>query len=196
MGRLHALCGSHPVHPDPQAALCILLAPGQQSDPHTGGLRCPAGPAGSRMNCTWTAERDSQVTALWHSGETCSAIAAAVGVTKNSIVGRARRLKLPSRPSPIDRSGAGRKPRSKPARAPRITLPSACEPVPVVIAAPVIAPRAVNPNECCQWPMTNGRPWVFCGAQRQTAGGVYCADHRAVAYVKHKRVISVFAAEC
>lgn len=72
----------------------------------------------------WPPERDAKLAELWDKGLTTREIEAEmlrefqVIVTKNAIVGRAHRLKLPSRPSPIKRASARpSKPRAvKPAR--------------------------------------------------------------------------------
>jgi hypothetical protein len=50
----------------------------------------------------WTPERDQQLTADWALGFTTSEIGERMGISKNSVIGRARRLRLPSRGSPIN----------------------------------------------------------------------------------------------
>ena len=50
---------------------------------------------------SWTDERIQELTRLWQAGHSASEIGKRLGVSKNSIVGKAHRLKLPSRPSPI-----------------------------------------------------------------------------------------------
>ncbi len=52
---------------------------------------------------------DTELTLRWHAGETAGAIAAVIaqawpGVTRSAVLGRAHRLKLPCRPSPIKRA--------------------------------------------------------------------------------------------
>ncbi|MDP7344875.1 MAG: GcrA family cell cycle regulator, partial [Alphaproteobacteria bacterium] len=54
---------------------------------------------------TWTPERIAEVTRLWDEGLTTAEIGKLVGVTKNAVVGKAHRLGLPPRPSPIRRQG-------------------------------------------------------------------------------------------
>ena len=49
----------------------------------------------------WTNERDAQLRALWDAGETTMEIGRRMGITKGSVIGRARRLRLTPRPSPI-----------------------------------------------------------------------------------------------
>ncbi len=50
---------------------------------------------------SWTDERINELTRLWQQGLSASEIGKRLGVSKNSIVGKAHRLNLPSRPSPI-----------------------------------------------------------------------------------------------
>ena len=45
----------------------------------------------------WTPERVELFTALWASGKSCAAIGSELGLTKGSVLGKARRLNLPSR---------------------------------------------------------------------------------------------------
>ncbi len=50
----------------------------------------------------WTDERDAQLTADWAAGFTTSQIGERMGIGKGSVIGRAHRLRLPSRGSPIN----------------------------------------------------------------------------------------------
>lgn len=54
---------------------------------------------------SWTDERIQELTSLWQEGLSASEIGKRMGVSKNSIVGKAHRLNLPSRPSPIKQQG-------------------------------------------------------------------------------------------
>lgn len=49
----------------------------------------------------WTADRIRRLTTLWAEGKTCSYIAAELGVTRNAVIGKAHRLGLSTRPSPL-----------------------------------------------------------------------------------------------
>ena len=49
----------------------------------------------------WTPEAIATLTRLWDSGLTTGRIANVLGTSRNSIIGKARRLKLTPRPSPI-----------------------------------------------------------------------------------------------
>ncbi|MBT7292761.1 MAG: GcrA cell cycle regulator, partial [Rhodospirillaceae bacterium] len=53
---------------------------------------------------TWTPERIAEITRLWGEGLTTAEIGKVVGVSKNAVVGKAHRLGLPARPSPIRRN--------------------------------------------------------------------------------------------
>jgi GcrA cell cycle regulator len=50
----------------------------------------------------WNDERDAQLTIDWDAGFTTAEIGARMGIGKNSVIGRAHRLRLPSRGSPIN----------------------------------------------------------------------------------------------
>lgn len=49
----------------------------------------------------WTPERDDELRAFWDEGHSTSEIGRRMGITKNAVIGRAHRLRLPARPSPI-----------------------------------------------------------------------------------------------
>ncbi|WP_287787885.1 GcrA family cell cycle regulator [Acidiphilium sp.] len=91
----------------------------------------------------WTDEIIARLRQLWDEGLSTAEIGRRLNISKNSVVGKAHRLDLPARPSPIRRDISGARPsRPAPARVTGPTLPSlaiAAEPVPVmphVTAAP------------------------------------------------------------
>jgi GcrA cell cycle regulator len=147
----------------------------------------------------WTAEAIERLRALWAEGHSTAEIGRRMGISKNAVVGKAHRLNLPARPSPIRREAPGAAPRPAVARpvrpagvAPRTTLP---QPVAApVAAAPVAAapqpvvvrpfPRLSAAKSCC-WPIGEpGQPgFRFCTSEAM-GGKPYCAEHAAVAYVK------------
>ena len=49
----------------------------------------------------WPQPKDDLLRQLWLRGDTSTQIAQKMGITKNAVVGRAHRLRLPARPSPI-----------------------------------------------------------------------------------------------
>lgn len=87
---------------------------------------------------SWTDERIEKLTKMWEGGATASQIADELGgVSRNAVIGKAHRLGLKARPSPV-------KANDKPARtpAPKKAKPAAAEPRP---AAPPSEPRAAAP---------------------------------------------------
>lgn len=146
----------------------------------------------------WTAEAIERLRALWAEGHSTAEIGRRMGISKNAVVGKAHRLNLPARPSPIRREAPGAATRTvarppRPAVAPRMTLPQpASSPVVAPVAA-APAPRPVvlrpfprfNAAKSCCWPIGEpGQPgFRFCTAEAM-GGKPYCAEHAAVAYVK------------
>src|SRR5688572_32584051 len=56
----------------------------------------------------WTEQRIEMLRRLWGQGQTASQIAVALGaVTRNAVIGKAHRLGLTGRPSPIKRDANG-----------------------------------------------------------------------------------------
>lgn len=122
---------------------------------------------------TWTEERVATVTRLWNEGLTTAEIGRMVGMSKNAVVGKAHRLRLPSRPSPI---GQGKGIRSvRPPAGPKPAPP----PRPVLQLAVGTA--------SCKWPI--GHPdepdFHFCG-EPALLDKPYCQAHYAKAYVPAK----------
>jgi GcrA cell cycle regulator len=106
----------------------------------------------------WTTEMIARLRALWDEGHSTAEIGRRLGVSKNAVVGKAHRLDLPARPSPIRRDGSGATPRTRsPRRVAGPTLPplvsthagaSAQAPRPAAmqprpVAAPLATPRPV-----------------------------------------------------
>ena len=60
------------------------------------GLVIPRLPATS----PWTQERSQALATLWSEGLSLDKIGAKMGITRNAVCGRARRMKLPARPVP------------------------------------------------------------------------------------------------
>lgn len=94
----------------------------------------------------WTNEAISRLRALWDEGLSTAEIGRRMGISKNAVVGKAHRLQLPARPSPIRRDAQA----SRPAPTGR----SATLPPLRVTAAPAAsrpdeaqAPRAAAPRD-------------------------------------------------
>jgi GcrA cell cycle regulator len=160
----------------------------------------------------WAEETIVRLRALWDEGLSTAEIGRRLGVTKNAVVGKAHRLDLPARPSPIRRDGSGPAAprRSAPRRVAGPTLPplSSTSPIatsgggptilppmaalarkPVQVAPPArVAPSAPRPYgrivTCC-WPLgePGTRSFRFCDVASEP-GKPYCSDHVKLAYVR------------
>jgi GcrA cell cycle regulator len=156
----------------------------------------------------WTAEAIERLRALWAEGHSTAEIGRRMGVSKNAVVGKAHRLNLPARPSPIRRETTGiaaQPTRVTPRSSPAVHAPLAADPAPAAappapraasaaprpaaMAAPPAGvvrafPRLGSARSCC-WPIGEpGTPeFRFCSAEA-TSGKPYCTQHAAVAYVK------------
>ena len=160
----------------------------------------------------WAEETIIRLRSLWDEGLSTAEIGRRLGVSKNAVVGKAHRLDLPARPSPIRRDGSGPATprRSTPRRLAGPTLPplSSTSPIAASGGGPVIAPHmmALAPKPisvpplarvapaaprpygrivtCC-WPIgePGTRSFRFCDAASDP-GKPYCSDHVKLAYVK------------
>lgn len=157
---------------------------------------------GCRRRGTPWPEGDEMLRKLWAEGLSSQAIADRIGTTKNAVIGRAGRIGLDARPSPIKRGGAP----APPPRAPRTTLAPLRSIPPVLYASRSVAlepapdvdgddridmrklrlerlpPRTRPTSAACCWPLSSGRPWRFCDDPHVVAGKPYCALHVAIAY--------------
>jgi len=96
----------------------------------------------------WTDERIEQLKTLWGQGMTASQIADELGgVSRNAVIGKAHRLGLESRPSPVkaaDNGGDGEKP-AKVAREPAAPRTVAAAPPPPPAQPEPVAPAVEEP---------------------------------------------------
>jgi GcrA cell cycle regulator len=161
---------------------------------------------------SWTPERIEELKKLWDSGHSASEIGKKLGVSKNAVVGKAHRLNLSARPSPIKRGGGGT--RRRPAAAQRQAAARAAtaspllntgaatvaEPAGKAVSQSPFAPppsrppmptrssrRAMGTQECA-WPIGDpGDPdFRFCGEQ-SVPGKPYCETHCGQAYITKKK---------
>jgi GcrA cell cycle regulator len=156
----------------------------------------------------WNEEAIARLRALWDEGHSTAEIGRRMSVSKNAVVGKAHRLNLPARPSPIRRDASGNGP-SRPPAPRRVTgptlppLPAMAEPAREVAVQPVVrapAPPAPPPlretslrpipqsrsrSVSCCWPI--GEPGTksfrFCDAEANP-NKPYCTEHAQLAYVK------------
>ena len=142
----------------------------------------------------WTDETIARIRALWAEGHSTAEIGRRMGISKNAVVGKAHRLSLPARPSPIRRgTGEKRAPRPMVRRVTGPTLPAlqsverqaASKPALVVLRPVAVQPRPAGRVSSCCWPL--GEPGTsefrFCGDPTVPAKP-YCDEHAAIAYVK------------
>jgi len=109
----------------------------------------------------WTEARVATLKHLWEQGRSASQIASEMGdVSRNAVIGKAHRLGLKSRPSPIRREQA--RPRAVPQPQPR--------------------KKQVGDRQC-HWPIGHPREpgFHFCGASA-APDRPYCEEHCAIAY--------------
>ena len=146
----------------------------------------------------WSLESIERLRALWNEGHSTTEIGHRLGYSKNAIVGKAHRLDLPSRPSPI-RPASEERPRR--VRAKR-TVPKLAEimplrSLPAVMPARLVIQRGLaEPPKAqqlppavghaqCAWPIgaPGARGFHFC-CDFALVGKPYCEEHCKLAYVR------------
>ena len=141
----------------------------------------------------WNEDSIGRLRALWAEGHSTAEIGRRMGVSKNAVVGKAHRLNLSSRPSPIRRDGVSQQPRpvrrvTGPTLPPLATVVEPAAPVvvaPRLVPVPVAAPRAYGRTHPCSWPLgePGTRSFRFCDAD-SVPGKPYCPEHAQIAYVR------------
>ncbi|WP_333571156.1 GcrA family cell cycle regulator [Sphingomonas sp.] len=102
---------------------------------------------------SWTDERIETLKKMWDSGLTATQIAEELGgVSRNAVIGKAHRLGLPSRPSPVKSNEA----KAAAAAAPAAAAPA--EPKPAPAAKPAPAPAAPRPQAAAPAPAPRQAP--------------------------------------
>jgi GcrA cell cycle regulator len=120
----------------------------------------------------WTDDRINKLQKLWGKGLTASQIAEKLGdgITRNAVIGKAHRLKLPSRPSPV---------KAEPVKK--------ASPTPTKKTEEVVETKKTSLLDLteltCKWPI--GHPgdadFYFCGKPSRP-GVPYCPDHCLMAF--------------
>tara|TARA_B100001250_G_C19683060_1_gene736756 strand:+ start:417 stop:890 length:474 start_codon:yes stop_codon:yes gene_type:complete len=140
---------------------------------------------------SWNESNVARLKELWDQGLPTAQIGKLLGFTKNAVVGKAHRIGLERRPSPIRRTAV--KPDRKKARSPivpKLNFEVAKEetketPIVQQTFQPVVKNLFKNNiKRGCEWP--EGHPdepdFKFCGQER-FEDKPYCLNHCAVAYV-------------
>lgn len=92
---------------------------------------------------SWTDQRIDQLKSLWEKGLTASQIADELGgVSRNAVIGKAHRLGLKSRPSPVKANEPEKKAAPKKPVAAKPVAAAPARPRPAAPAAPAASPRA------------------------------------------------------
>jgi GcrA cell cycle regulator len=141
---------------------------------------------------TWTDERVAELSRLWETGYSASAIGKMLGVSKNAVVGKAHRMRLEARPSPIRRDQRARLRRRVPMPTRfgdlRPVTAAPAQPQPPIQPVPRLAARRDGKGPNCLWPHGDpGEPdFHFCG-EPAVDGKPYCPAHCARAYITRPR---------
>ena len=140
---------------------------------------------------SWNETNVARLRELWDQGLPTAQIGKLLGFTKNAVVGKAHRIGLERRPSPIRRTAV--KPDRKKARSPIVPKLN-FEKVKEEVKETSIVQKdfrpvfknlfSTNTKRGCEWP--EGHPdesdFNFCGKER-FEDKPYCLNHCAIAYV-------------
>jgi len=149
----------------------------------------------------WTSERVKELKKLWRKGLTTVEIGRMIGISKNAVVGKAHRLGLESRPSPIKReeapltkkvsASAGKKKKGSASAGSKDDSDRCdfgeCQEVKEAPLSKEFAAKGVKlvdlKPDSCRWPLGDPKDPNFCFCGKTVAPGkVYCEEHCAVAY--------------
>ena len=139
----------------------------------------------------WDNDNVSRLKELWDQGLPTAQIGKLLGFTKNAVVGKAHRIGLERRPSPIRRTAV--KPDRKKARSPvmpklnfenKLIEEKVSKIKSTTFHPPVNNIFSKNAKRGCEWP--EGHPdeasFHFCGKERFD-DKPYCLEHCAIAYI-------------
>ena len=125
-----------------------------------------------KKNTTWDEKKLEELEKLWGQGLPISKIGEILGVSRNAIAGKAHRLGLPKRNSPISKSGDPRKNRETSSK-------NTIQQLPLKI---MLREVEWSRNRCC-WPIGDPKlpGFSFCGTSI-IPGRPYCEEHSNLAY--------------
>jgi hypothetical protein len=142
---------------------------------------------GDRGNATWTAGQTDELRRLWARGDTFQEIADALGMTRNTVSSRAKRLGLGGR-----KRGRKARPHARPKDVqlkstrrgrPRRAVESHAVDTYPSLAIPFLD---LKPGQC-RWPHGEG-PFLFCGHAVRDELSSYCPHHHSVAYLPEEAI--------
>src|SRR5690606_3120098 len=110
---------------------------------------------------SWTEERIATLTKMWEGGSTASQIADELGgVSRNAVIGKAHRLGLKARPSPVkaNEQKAEAKPKAAVESKPAPKAPPVARPAPKPVAPPVVQAEPAAPPTMPSQPLPNPTP--------------------------------------
>ena len=123
-------------------------------------------------NSVWDEQKLNKLKQLWDEGLPITKIGIEIGVSRNAIAGKAHRLGLPKRNSPISKSGDPRKNRVTSSK-------NTIQQLPLKI---MLREVEWSRNRCC-WPIGDPKlpGFSFCGTSI-IPGRPYCEEHSNLAY--------------
>ena len=124
-------------------------------------------------NFVWDEDKLNKLGKLWDDGLPITKIGNEIGVSRNAIAGKAHRMDLPKRNSPISKSGDPRKNQET------INSDNIREQLPLKI---MLRDVEWSRNRCC-WPIGDPKlpGFSFCGTSI-IPGRPYCEEHSNLAY--------------
>jgi GcrA cell cycle regulator len=150
------------------------------------------------MRGIWTRQRIALLKRLWTDGETATAIAAQLRMSKSGVLGKVFRLRL--RPAAKATAAAARSGKAVLGQRRKGRPPAAPVPVPVPVPATASGKTLFElTNDSCRWP--HGQPGTktfhFCGAPGADleGGRPYCERHARRAYVRKSPAARAGAAD-
>jgi GcrA cell cycle regulator len=132
---------------------------------------------------SWTDDRVALLKKLWCEGKTAAEIAKELGgVTRNAVIGKAHRLKLSNRVSPIQQTVAKATPvrKAEDIRPEPVRRMAANNDTPIKVMGVSMAELK---DKMCRWPIGDPKEpkFHFCGCG-SVAGLPYCGEHAKMAY--------------
>ena len=122
-------------------------------------------------NFVWDEDKLNKLKKLWDEGLPITKIGNEIGVSRNAIAGKAHRMGLPKRNSPISKSGDPRKN--------KVVNVENSKQLPLKI---LLREVEWSRNRCC-WPIGDPKlpGFYFCGTSI-VPGRPYCEEHSNLAY--------------